>query len=315
MRQLKSRYSTTLIVILGVLCITAAVLQMPNVNHGVANAAQPGSETFINEAQVEFATRYIFDKKAKGGLPSLDHIKAISAEVYSGLLPSSKVPRFEVPKENFKDVMSYFSEARIDSDPNLGLPESGVLLVTTDDGRTRSIVWFSGWKGPLCFSVKGIRCYSARMPDEKEHEVTDPGGKLVKFLSSLAAKRKEKEAKSVAALQALGAEVMRNNAPGNPIYGVRVTGKKPDVAALVAAAKPLGELQQVSLDNAGLTDDDLPALAELTGITTLDLSGNQITDAVANLTYLNEVWVPFTRVTDQGAAAFRQERIGVKVER
>jgi hypothetical protein len=112
--------------------------------------------------------------------------------VYVGAPYGAKIPRFDVPKENYKEVMSFFSEARIDSDPNLGLPEIGVLIVTTDDGCSRSIVWFAGWKGPLCFSVKGIRCYSARMPDEEPDEVTDPGGKLIGFLRSLAAKGKEK---------------------------------------------------------------------------------------------------------------------------
>jgi hypothetical protein len=106
------------------------------------------------------------------------------------------------------------------------------------------------------------------------------------------------------AIQNLGGEVMRNNTPGNPIYGVRVTGKKPDVAALIVVLKPLAQLQELSLDRAELTDAELVPLGELTAITTLDLSGNELTDGglahLKPLTKLESLRISQNQLTDAG---------------
>lgn len=241
---------------------------------------------------------------------------------------------------------------------------------------------------------------AARTPDSKDkgkarsakNSTVEPEQPVAEPMPAPSAVPTAGQDEAAAKIQGLGGEVMRNNTPGNPIYGVRVTGKKPDIAPLVDALEPLAQLEELSLDKAELTDSDLPPLAKLTQLKTLDLSGNQITDEglaqlkplaklevlrisqnqltdaglvhlaefqqlkklflgrneitdaglvhlqsltkleelnlsgcssvtdaalvhLENLSNLKEVWVPFTRVTDQGATAFQQKRSGVKVEK
>ena len=81
----------------------------------------------------------------------------------------------------------------------------------------------------------------------------------------------------------------------------------------------LGRLQRLDLSYAAFGDEAAGAVATLTNLTMISLSGTKLTDAglakLANLSRLESLVLAGTRVTAEGIAAFQQARPRCKIER
>ena len=116
-----------------------------------------------------------------------------------------------------------------------------------------------------------------------------------------AAEMNEEEA--VEAVQRLGGQVVRDGAPGKPVFSVRLANTRTcdDDLRLLAAFPKLCDLD---LSRTPITDAGLKHLTALTGLRWLTLSGIKVTDAglkhVGVLTQLQTLDLSYTAVGDDG---------------
>lgn len=96
-------------------------------------------------------------------LPSRADIESIKAELYrindlGSIRPS--VDAFVVPDSHVERVLRFFDSPAIDRSPRLQWPEAGSIKITEKDGNVIRIGYYTRiGKGPLAYSIHGVRCY------------------------------------------------------------------------------------------------------------------------------------------------------------
>ena len=136
---------------------------------------------------------------------------------------------------------------------------------------------------------------------------------LFTFLTLTSTARAD-EAAAIAALEKLGAKIMRDEKkPSKPIVEVKLTGAKvtdADLAGLVPHLKELKSLPALTLTGAAVTDAGLAHLKELKSLPALVLAGTKVTDAglvhLKELKSLTFVSLSGTAVTDAGLVHLKE---------
>ena len=86
----------------------------------------------------------------------------------------------------------------------------------------------------------------------------------------------------------------------------------------MVALGQLNQLRKLDLFDTAVTSEGVDQLRDLTELQRLGLEGSQVDDGalrtIAKFTRLKSLWLSRTRVTAEGAAAFRKALPGAKVD-